>query len=134
MTAWTNSVALEKLHRQQAANQPLRLAFSDIDDTWTGHPPDQVALRKALEEHQYVTICVTNRDLQLTLSKSAAEQSPPNIAQRNFGDTDRSTIAGFAGILDLDIIACSLGEEIAIKQSNGTYQLDKDHEQNIHTN
>lgn len=129
-TSWTNSLALKKLRGYQAKVKPFRLAFLDIDDTLAGDPADQQKVRAALEEHSYVTACVTNRDLELNLSLTAFQQSTPAISKRDYGDIDRSTLSSFAGLLDADIIASSLGEEIAVKQVSGGFLLD-DHYQPI---
>jgi hydroxymethylpyrimidine pyrophosphatase-like HAD family hydrolase len=130
-TSWTNSVALEKLQQAAQAGRPLRLAFLDIDGTWTGNPSDQQALRHTLEALGYVIIPTTNRDLELNVSFDAFKRSGPAIAGREYGDVDRATVLAFSGLLDADIIASTLGEEIALKQRSGGYLLDEDHQQSV---
>ncbi len=105
---YTHSTALVKLKKAQAASKQLRLAFLDVDGTLTGRPADQEAVRTLLERQGYIIVFVTHRSSELCLSGTA-------ITNAN----------EFQGLLDPDIIAGKLGNELAIRQQDGRYQNDE---------
>lgn len=104
---YSNSAAQTKL----AAGQPLRLAFLDIDGTLTGAPADQARLRTRLEQQTYVITFVTHRAAELCQSSPATDTTE------------------FLGLLDPDIIAGKLGNEIMVRQTTGRYQPDRSYNQ-----
>lgn len=61
MDAYQNSLVLEKLQTAQKKNQPLRLAFIDLDGTWAGSSAEEKAVRDLLGKNHYVIGQVTSR-------------------------------------------------------------------------
>lgn len=105
---YTTSTALTKLHAAHAAGQPLKIAFLDVDGTLTGSPTDQGAVRTLLEQQDYTIVFVTHRSSELCMSR-----------------TPGTNAAEFQGLLDPDVIAGKLGNEIVIRQNDGSYKIDK---------
>lgn len=103
------STALAKLKTAQAAGAQLKLAFLDVDGTLTGRPADQEALRATLEKQGYVIIFVTHRSRELCLSD------------------EKTSDDQFRGLLDPDIIAGKLGNEIVVRQVDGSYKNDENY-------
>lgn len=109
--AYRHSAAVKKLQQAKAQKKPLRLAFLDIDNTWSGKPADQQQVRDLLENNNYVVIQVTNRGSDLCLS-SAIDPAQKTALQ---------------GLLDPDILAASLGTELLVKQATGAFQADAEY-------
>lgn len=104
---YQQAAALTKLKAAQTSGRPLKLAFLDIDGTVTGAPNDQVAVRTLLENSGYVIVFVTHRSSELCLSQTALTSADE-----------------FKGLLDPDIIAGKLGNEIVVRQIDGRYKTD----------
>lgn len=111
MDAYESSSAVKKLLEAKQQKGPLRLAFIDIDNTWSGNPKDQQTVRDLLENNNYVVVQITNRGSDICLSS----------------EIDPAQKTALQGLLDPDILAASLGTELLIKQVTGAYQADAEY-------
>jgi hydroxymethylpyrimidine pyrophosphatase-like HAD family hydrolase len=130
--AYKHSVAFQKIHQAQKQSNPIRVAFIDIDGTWTGSPHIQQRLRDELEYQGYIIACVTNRSSNVCIS-SAAKHISSAATQKYIGDQeeDPSTLPHFTGLIDIDIIISAFGGEVFIKQMSGGYETDQVYMQNV---
>lgn len=126
--------AIRKLKEQQAEGRPLRLAFLDIDDTISGTPEEQTHVRELLDDKGYVTIFVTSRSAEMTMSEDAYGKSKHGLQrpEPKLGKNDSGRTVAFADTLsvetalyDPDIIISSTGTDILTRQENGSYSQDK---------
>lgn len=105
---YTNCAIVASLKKYQVAHQPLKLAFLDVDGTLTGTPEEQVAVRALLEQQGYHLVFVTHRSSELCMSRTPGTNADE-----------------FQGLLDPAVIAGKLGNEIVVRQNDGTYRVDE---------
>lgn len=136
MNIYHKSSAVQKLQERLNKNVPLKIAFLDIDDTFTGDPANQTKARTELEKQGYVIIFVSSRFYELMLSDKSIQLSPtldraPSKSARTgdglFFHQDLAEIDQFNGLLDADIISQSSGMHMIVKQNTGEYVEDKNY-------
>lgn len=129
------STAVATLTAAQTENQPLRMAFFDVDDTWTGTANDQFMVRQMLESLRFVIAVVTNRTAEMSMSWKEKNKSSASMQQRSparfrlqpdreYEVVDPSVVPTLKGLLDPDIIIGTTGTELLLKQTTGGYQPD----------
>lgn len=123
--AFQNSLVLKELRQSKLAKQNFRIAFLDVDDTWTGKPAIQKRLRDELCKRGFSIVCVTNRASELCMSWQARDKSSREVrSSYDKGKIDPATLPEMTGLLDVDIIIASLGGELLVKQNHGGYEID----------
>lgn len=134
-----NSSLYHALKLNSETGQPLRLAFMDIDASWTGTPEEQVALRQELEKQGYIIAFVTARTSELCMSWGQRDKSSAIVNNRPTAKLvrnpqtgtrtviDPAALPSMAGLLDPDIIAASSGAELLVHQRSGGYEYDEEY-------
>ncbi len=131
-----------------------RIAFVDIDSTFTGTPEDQKAAREALEQAGYQVVHVTSRTPEMTIGSKEAAMSPefnrpaPKLLEldgESGGTIDSNrekektyataypdqALPKYDGIYNPVATLASTGTEIWIQQQDGSFRLDKDYEKGL---
>lgn len=134
-TAYSASTALYKLQQARKSKLPIRIAFIDIDNTWTGTPETQVHMRQLLESKHYVIGVVTNRTSEMSMSwreraKTSFDAQRPvakffSPTTNKYEVRDPGSVVELQGLLDPDIMITTSGIELLIKQRIGGYLSDK---------
>jgi hypothetical protein len=130
---YENSTAVQILKERKQNQQPLRVAFFDIDSTITGDTESTNEVRKQLESLGYVVCMVTSRTEEMVITENKREQSPtiarpkPHLGKddsQNRIYVDPGTIEP-AGVLNAHIVAGSTGSGgQLIEQIDGSYIRD----------
>jgi hypothetical protein len=128
------STTLGKLKKNTKKGLPPKIALLDIDDTLTGNPKAQQAVRNELDEQRYTVVFISSRPYELMLSDGSIKKSSslvrfPSKAGKNESGKryhiDLTELTQFRGLLDPDIVIGTTGIDILIRQKNGEYLKDK---------
>lgn len=141
---YKNSVAFKKLSRRNQQGLPPRIAFLDIDATLSGNPEAAQKVRGYLDKLGFVTVFVTSRTEEMTMSRKAHELSArqynferPGPKLKKDPKTGKQLTAfpdelgENAGLYDPDIIAGTTGSCILLRQQDGGYISDSSFEKRI---
>jgi len=131
--AYRDSYAATKLLERKNANQPLKMAFFDIDSTVTGNANATSEIRKHLEESGYVVCFITSRTEEMIMTDTKRSESPtlnrpdPHLGVDEFGKRFQADpeVVESNGLLNADIIAGTTGSSgPMVKQIDGSYVRD----------
>lgn len=139
---YVNSSLISTLKERKVKDQPIRIAFLDIDSTLTGNPAEAIKVRELLDRQGYTTVFITSRTEEMVMGKdeftaSHEMQRPaPHLGVNPDGKrvtTFPDEIAEFAGLYNGDIIVGTTGSQIYIHQNGentnpGGYKQDKDYD------
>lgn len=131
-----------------------RIAFVDIDSTFTSTPESQSAARQALEQAGYHMVHVTSRTPEMTIGSKEAAISPefnrpaPKLLEidgeaggtidsnrdkdKTYATAYPDQVAKYEGIYNGAATLASTGTEIWIQQQDDSYRLDRDYEKDLH--
>src|SRR6266480_4472537 len=132
MNMYTHSTIIKKLMHRKSLSKPLKIAFVDIDATFTGHSTVTRKARVKLEELGYALVFVTARTEEMVMSQDEYQKSlqlgcirpKPFLKKQQNIYTYVDPKVHNTNLVDPDIIIGSTGTQILVKQISGGYAPD----------
>jgi len=129
---YTGSILVQKLLENKQFGKPIRLAFLDIDVTFTSDLKIIASTKKRLEQLGYSIIFVTSRTEEMVMGKSDFEKSKklgfsrpkPYIGMNKGKRVYKDPAKVYQLLVNPDVIIGSTGTQIVVRQPHGGFAPD----------